>query len=425
MVLCDDDVMKRGITRLGVAVTGAALLFGAGMATTAAGAAPPVAPPGISVGDDGTVTFELPANRVAALEAAGSAHPITIDYPPQPDGVPWPTAEWTYGGMPDGTDTAAVEAILAAAFPAELEDPGAGVHAVVVVQGGRVVLEQYGINTDPAEPHISWSMAKSITQAMYGAALLDGMPIDLYGPAPVAAWNEQPDDPRAAITIDQMLLMRSGLEWNEEYEGTSDVIEMLFVSGAADRGGFAAAKPLEFEPDTVWEYSTGTSMILGRILGDYIGLGDEGAAWAQEHLFGPIGITTVRHTLDEVGAMSSGSMIDMTALDFARFGLLYLRGGTWDGTQILPAGWADYARLPSPDAPLYGHHWWIPAERYESMTDFPQAFTAQGFNGQRIVVVPESDLVVVVLSNDGSELPDETAYGLVRAFSPGVVAADG
>ena len=205
---------------------------------------------------------------------------------------------------------------------------------------------KYGINTDP-RAHISWSMAKSITQAMYGAALLDGMPIDLYGPAPVAAWNEQPDDPRAAITIDQMLLMRSGLEWNEEYEGTSDVIEMLFVSGAADRGGFAAAKPLEFEPDTVWEYSTGTSMILGRILGDYIGLGDEGAAWAQEHLFGPIGITTVRHTLDEVGAMSSGSMIDMTALDFARFGLLYLRG-TWTARRSCPPDGPTTPACPRP-----------------------------------------------------------------------------
>lgn len=406
--------MKRGIAGLGLVAAGAAVAVGAGLATASAS---PSTPPGITVDDDGTVTFELPADRVAALTAAGSPHPITIDYPPQPDGVPWPTEQWSYGTMPEGTDVAAVEQLLRDAFPPEAVGSGGGVDAVVVVHGGRIVLQQYKGDVEPRSAHISWSMAKSITQALYGAALLDGLPIDLYGPAPVAAWSEQPDDPRAAITIDQLLLMRSGLEWNEEYEGVNDVTEMLFGAGADDRGGFAAAKPLESEPDTVWEYSTGTSMILGRILAEHIGFGDEGTAWAHDHLFGPIGITTVEHTLDGVGAMSTGSMIDMSAEDFARFGLLYLRGGTWDGTQIVPAGWADHARLPSPDAPVYGHHWWIPSVRHESMSAYPQAFHAQGFAGQRIVVVPESDLVVVVLSNDQSSLPDDTAYGLVHAFA--------
>ena len=112
-------------------------------------------------------------------------------------------------------------------------------------------------------------------------------------------------------------------------------------------------------------------------------------------MFDPLGITTVSHDLDGIGVMSGGSHIDMTPQDFARFGLLYLRGGEWDGSQIVPEAWVDYARLPYPDAPNYGAHWWVAGTE----DGFHGTFQANGFGGQTITIVPELDLVVVVLAN--------------------------
>jgi CubicO group peptidase (beta-lactamase class C family) len=253
-------------------------------------------------------------------------------------------------------------------------------------------------------------MAKSITQAMIGILVAEGR-IDVFARAPVPEWYD-PGDPRHAITLDQMLHMRAGLEWVEEYEGTSDVIEMLFGAGSTNRAHFAADRPLIDDPGTVWEYSTGTTMILARVLADEVGYFEQGTQWAQDALFEPLGITSVEHDLDDSGVMSGGSAINMSARDFARFGLLYLRGGERDGTQIVPEEWVDYARLPVPDAPVYGAHWWIAGteDRY------PQAFQASGFNGQSITIVPELDLVVVVLANEPGLRPDLVAARVIEAF---------
>ena len=369
--------------------------------------------PSVAVGTSeppGGASFEIPEERWDALEDAGLGWMFSGDgYPAQPAGVPWPTEEWPVGELPAGFDSAYIDEFLTWAL-----DPPEGesccIDAIVAVQGGEVMIERYRQGWDPAEPHVSWSMAKSITQAMLGILVAEGR-LDVFAPAEVPEWSE-PDDPRHPITIDTMLHMRAGLEWVEEYEGTSDVIEMLFGEGSADRAHFAADRPLAAPPGAVWNYSSGTSMILARIIADQVGYFDEGTQWAQDALFGPLGITSVVHDLDETGVMSGGSAIDMTALDFARFGMLYLRGGEWDGDQIVPEAWVDYGRMPLADVPEYGAHWWTAgtAER------FPSSFAANGFNGQSIVVVPELDLVVVVLANEAGARPDLVGARVVQAF---------
>ena len=237
--------------------------------------------------------------------------------------------------------------------------------------------------------------------------------IDPFAPAPVPEWAD-PADPRHAITVDQLLRMRSGLAWQEEYAGTSDVITMLYGDGRADRGHYAAAKPLLVEPDTTFSYSTGTSMILARIIADQVGYGETGTAWAQAALFDPLGITTVAHDLDGIGTISGGSNINMSAQDFARFGLLYLRGGEWDGRQLLPQAWVDAGRLPRADAPEYGAHWWVDDGAGRQRV----SFRADGFAGQLIIVVPSLDLVVVALANTQDGRSDAAAQALVEAFDP-------
>lgn len=394
--MCDDGAMLSRTVIVAMLTAGA--LAGGGVAR------PATSPPSGAVAE-----FAVPAERLADLEAAGLGHLLPAGYPDQPDGVPWPTDEWPVGRMPEGVDVAALQDVLATAFA-----PDAGIDAVVAVQGGRLVLERYRDGWDPDAPHVSWSMAKSITQAMLGILVAEGR-VDPWAAAPVPEWSN-PDDPRNAITIDQMLHMRSGLEWQEEYAGESDVTTMLFGDGRADRGAYAASKLLAHEPGAVWYYSTGTSMMLARVIADQVGYGTEGTDWAQQALFGPLGITSVDHDLDGIGVMSGGSHIDMTAEDFARFGYLYLRGGEWDGTQIVPEAWVDYGRLPmgNDEASFdYGAHWWVMG----SADRTPTSFAALGFGGQSITVVPEYDLVVVVLAAVDDDSSDVAARAVVDAFA--------
>ena len=160
---------------------------------------------------------------------AGLGWMLDVEYPAQPDGVPWPTAAWPTGPLPDGVDAAAVQAIVDEAFHAR--DPEAGTaDALLAVSGGRLVLEAYN-GWDPAAPHMSWSMAKSVTHTLIGLLVAEGR-IDPDAPAPVPEWSD-PADSRHAITVDQLLRMRSGLDWQEEYAGASDVITMLFGDGRA------------------------------------------------------------------------------------------------------------------------------------------------------------------------------------------------
>ncbi len=359
--------------------------------------------------------FSIPAARRTELEEAGFGWLLDIDYPAQPPDVAWPTEAWPTGPLPDGVDQAAVQAIVDEAFRPVIDDAGneAGkVDALLAVSGGRLVLEAYN-GWEPDQPHASWSMAKSVTHALLGVLVAEGR-IDPFAPAPVTEWTD-PADPRHDITVDELLHMRSGLTWQEEYGGENDVTTMLFGDGRADRGHFAANKPLHDEPDTKFSYSTGTAMILSRIVADLVGYGDPGTRWAQSVLFDPLGITTVAHDLDGVGVISGGSNINMSAQDFARFGLLYLRGGEWDGRQIVPQEWVDYARLPRPDAPEYGAHWWVDHDAGAQRV----AFFADGFAGQLLVVVPSLDLVVVALANSQDGRSDDAAWALVDAFAAG------
>lgn len=256
-------------------------------------------------------------------------------------------------------------------------------------------------------------MAKSVTHALVGVLVGRGE-LDVDAPAPVPEWDD-PDDPRHAITVDIMLRMASGLTWKEEYFAPdSDTIAMLNGAGADDMAHYAADKPLEAEPGTVVRYSTGTSNIIAGVIGRIVGTGDDYEAFVDEALLTPLGIDLERTAIgwDGAGNLVGGSAFDLTPRDFARFGLLYLRGGEWDGTRVVPEGWVDYARTPTPPpagSPEYGAHWWL----YD---DCEHGFRASGFNGQHIVACPTLDLIVVVLGNRVDGLDGQIRDDLVATF---------
>jgi CubicO group peptidase (beta-lactamase class C family) len=346
-----------------------------------------------------------------------------IPLPTHPDGVPWPTIDW-----PEGELSAQVAPRLGELLDQMFDDSGplASTFAVVIVHRGRVVAERYqgALAADlplPAPvtrytPLISWSMAKSMLHATVGLLVGDGL-LDLDERAAVPEWAS-PDDPRHQITLRQLLAMRDGLDFVEDYvdDKISDVIEMLYGSGTADMAHFAADRDLNAKPGERFSYSSGTSNIISGVVARAVGPGEEYRTFLEHRLFGPTGMTSATPSFDAAGTWVGSSYVHATARDFAKFGLLYLRDGMWDGRRLLPKGWVDYARTMlsvDPDSGPYGAHWW------GESGDTYGTFRCSGYEGQSIVVCPSCDLVAVRLGKTSSEHYRELAAwraALVRAF---------
>lgn len=334
-----------------------------------------------------------------------------LPLPPQPAGVPWPTEAWEEADPPVEVDAAALDALVARLIGPDT-DPAVGhTNALAVVHRGRIVVERYGDREmgplaelagvrpgplGPDDPLYSWSMAKSILHLAVGAARAEGL-LEVTDPVPVPEWHDA-EDARAAITWDDLLAMRAGLAWTEVYElpeegALPDVVAMLYGDGAADMAGFAASFPLILTPGSpeAYCYSSGTTNIVARALQDVLGLDGEAMdAWVRDRLFAPIGATTPTFGHDARGTWVASSFLDMVARDWLRLGLLALRGGTWDGHQVVPASWIDHGRAPrSPDEDMFhGAHWWARPQRDDGM------FMAHGYEGQRLMMSPARDVVV-------------------------------
>lgn len=312
----------------------------------------------------------------------------------------WPAGEWDTGDVAESVDAERLDRLLQRCF-AQPADLGLTL-AVVIAHGGRIVREGYGPETDASTTLISWSMAKSITHALVGLLVGDGL-LELDRPAAIDAWR---DDERAAITLQDLLTMTSGLEFVEDYvdAGISHVIEMLFGAGKDDTAGYAASFPAIAPPGAVWNYSSGTSNIVARLAGDAVGGGRAGVeAYLQERLFDPLGMSSAVPKFDAAGTFIGSSFVYATARDFVRFGHLYLADGRWAGEQILPEGWVSHAGTPMP-APLpdgeqhgYGAHWWL-------WNRDPRTLAACGYECQRTIVSLDRDVVIVRLGKSAAAL---------------------
>jgi CubicO group peptidase (beta-lactamase class C family) len=311
-----------------------------------------------------------------------------------------------------------VEHLLVEAFSPDARDRLGETCATVIIHRGRLVAERYAEGVGPEDTQPSWSKAKSITHALIGLLVTDGR-LDVNAPADAPEWSG-PGDPRAAITLDQLLRMSSGLQFTEVYthDQPSDVIEMLFGSGKDDVAGFAARFPLQQPPGTHWSYASGTTNIVSRRCAQVLGArGPAFEAFMRERLFEPLGMRSPIPKFDAAGTFIGSSFCFCTPRDFARFGLLYLRDGMWEGRRLLPEGWVDYARTPTPTPPDpsgmgYGAHWWLDMAG-------PGSFSANGYDGQYTVIVPDLDLVVVRNGRTPLELKDNVPIwlrALVDAF---------
>ena len=345
---------------------------------------------------------------VAAIAHAQQLLPL----PPQPAGVAWPTRAWEEAPLPRDVDRAAFDLAITDAFASN--DGAMGeTRAVLIVQSGRIVFERYGEGYTRDTRLNSWSMGKSITHAFVGAAVMQGrVAID----SPMGSPHWRASDRRASITWRQWLNMVDGLEYSENAEDVAEAgnARMLFGDGHRDVARWAAERSLIHDPGTHWNYTSAGTILISDALTraivpdarDATDRRNRMRAWMQSSLFAQIGMQPVVE-FDPQGLFYGSSLFWATARDYARFGYLYLRDGVWDGRRVLPAGWVDFARTPGPDrdADIYGAQWWLtppsgPGRPDRSLiTDnhMADAFSAQGHEGQVIVVVPSKDLILVRL----------------------------
>lgn len=270
-------------------------------------------------------------------------------------------------------------------------------HMILVVHKGELVAEGYGNDHEINTKHTFWSMGKSVISSLVGLQVDKGiMTLDQQNLLPEWA------DERRKINLTHMLQATNGLDWVEDYTGVSDATNMLFLK--PDAAAIAASKPLKYEPGSYFYYSSGTTNILSKILRNQ--LGEESyQRLPYEDFFYKIGMHNTIMEKDASGTFVGSSFAFATGRDFARFGLLMLNKGSWDGTQILSRHWVEFATTPTPAAPLgqYGAQWWLNAGNKENpadklLPDLPNdAFYAGGFEGQWVLVIPSENLVIVRL----------------------------
>lgn len=347
------------------------------------------------------------------------AAPALIPLPAQSPEVPWPTAAWPVAPLPPDVEATTLRSLMSEAF--EKKNAALGeTREVVIVQHGRLVYEQYAPGYTPDTRLISWSMAKSITQALVGVAVQQGR---LDPGAPMGSPHWTPGEPRSRIPWRSWLQMTDGqkyLEIGAPSIEVSDAAKMLFGPGRLDSVKYCAALPLIHEPGTHWNYNSCGIMLaadaLTRIIVPHPASPQQRRAamaqWMRKSFFDVLGMKA-QPEFDATGVFYGSSSIYDSARDFAKLGLLYLRDGVWEGRRVLPAGWVDFARSPGPagNSDGYGAGWWInPAEGtgrpgFTLIDTGPtrDAFRAEGHEGQFTLVIPSKDMVVVRLGLSADE----------------------
>jgi CubicO group peptidase (beta-lactamase class C family) len=337
---------------------------------------------------------------VVGPAAAGSE--VTVPFEPGSD--------WEVGAPGDvGMDSYTLNWSRVYAF-----QEGRNTQGVVVVRNGAIAAEWYAPGRGPDSWGASWSMAKSFTSALIGIAIEDGLIPSVDEPM-TTYYPDWAGSPREEITLRDVLQMASGLHWNEEYDPTvqgaeSDIIEIVLFH--PDQLAYVADLEYESEPGTVFEYSSGNTMLLSGVIEHATGMSV--AAYAQQELFGPIGIDQVEWWQDAAGHTLTYCCLDMPSRDFARMGLLFLNDGMWGDEQVVPAQWVVDSTTPSPAFDGYGN-------MNDRLPD--DTYAAEGHDGQYIYVIPSLDLVVVrngiYDKFDGPGVAEPNLYGKYPSDSRG------
>lgn len=289
--------------------------------------------------------------------------------------------------LPD-IDQEALDKAVKNAFDQEGENTRK-TRAVLVLHKDRLIAERYTPGFTKESKLLGWSMTKSITSAVVGRLERQGR-ISLNQSNLFREWE---DDARSGITLSNLLQMNSGLQWDEDYTSLSDVNRMLFLEGNMPE--VQIKKPMTGKRGQSWNYSSGTTNVLSRIIRDQFKTHQEYLDFWYRELIDRIGMNSMTIETDLDGNYVGSSYGWATARDWAKFGLLYLNKGNWKGQQLLNESWVNYSASPAEGSQSeYGGHFWVNAGgKYPNVPK--DMFSCNGFQGQYIFIIPSRDLVVV------------------------------
>ncbi|MEO0981579.1 MAG: serine hydrolase [Pseudomonadota bacterium] len=371
-------------------------------------------PPRIAVWRPGLGCAQLPIG----------AEPVLADYVPGFTSWPQPALPDTNPIIgddapltPDLDAMGRLEAPIDFAFDGRTFGEGTRTSAVVVVKNGRVAAEQYARGITAETPQRTWSVAKSLSATIIGAAMHQGL-IHVDEEARLEAWSA-PFDPRQKIKVQDLLHMASGLDSGERGSRTDRI-----YFGGASVADHAATKQLEAAPGSRFKYANNDTLLAMRALAERFD--DKGAyrRFPYESLFLKIGAERTTLETDWRGDFLSSSQVWTTARDLARIGQLYLQDGVWRGERILPFGWWEWVSAPLGPQPTqgdygYGAQFWL----IGGIDGLPaETFAALGHRGQHLVIVPSKDVVIVRRGYDesGGAPFDITAFAatVLKALEP-------
>lgn len=284
-------------------------------------------------------------------------------------------------------DSAMLEGARTYAF-----QPGKHTQGVVVTRRGKLVAEWYEDGRDATSYAASWSVGKSIASALVGIAIgegkLPGVDVSLAETFP-----EWAGTPHEDIRLEHVLHMATGLTWNEAYAidqaNSSDVVKIVLTTESPLE--YVLARPQEVATNTRFNYSSGDALLLSGVLDEATGMSTE--EYAQARLFSRLGIENAHWWRAKTGETLTYCCVDMTSRDFAKIGLLFMRGGLWEGEQVVPADWVAKSLEPSSVYEGYGYMWWLEGRTEPELP--ADLFMANGHDGQYIYVIPSLELVIV------------------------------
>ena len=299
----------------------------------------------------------------------------------------WPTKGWrTASPESQGVDSNLLENMLNMKWKKDLD-----IDSVLVVRNGYIVLDAYSYPREANHTHNIYSCTKSVTSALIGIAIDKGyikgvnQPVlDFFKKRDA----ENLDANKKAMTLEHLLTMTTGLECRDSYlYHWNGLMQMKW---SADWVQFIIDLPMAEGPGTRFEYCNGASFLLSAILQEQTGM--NALTFAHKHLFGPLGISEVIWPSNSQGITLGYGELLMRPQDMAKIGYLYLNDGLWDGKRIISSQWIKASTRKHIPATFlgYGYQWWIVS---------PGIYTAIGYNGQFIIVVPEKNIVAVFTSS--------------------------
>ncbi|MAD97491.1 MAG: serine hydrolase [Flavobacteriaceae bacterium] len=273
-----------------------------------------------------------------------------------------------------------------------LFDPKNKTRGAVVIYKDHLLTERYADGYDKNSKMLGWSMTKSITSTVFGILQYQGK-LNVFEKAPVSAWQ---NDERREITIHNLLQMNSGLEWDEDYNNISDVTKMLFLE--RDMTQLQVKKPFVGKPNETWYYSSGTTNLLSGIFRKQFDTHQAYLNYWYAELIDKIGMHSMVLEADLAGNYVGSSYSWATPRDWAKFGLLYLHNGQWNGEVLFDEKWVDYATMPTPSSNgRYGAQIWLNKGGFHKGVP-TSMYSFNGYQGQNVFIFPDQDLVIVRMS---------------------------